>query len=122
MALRVGRALESQRFFHDVNYENRLLDEISEIYQFHEMFWQGYNSSSSHGSNSVTSTVIADYEEDEFDDESHSSATFTQQSQEEDVSLPNGIYTELTHCYTPTCRDRYPCYSYTCPKRERMVK
>ncbi|KAI9274477.1 hypothetical protein BDA99DRAFT_431896 [Phascolomyces articulosus] len=32
--------------------------------------------------------------------------------------FPNGVYTELTFCYSPTCiYDDKPCYSYYCPKR-----
>ncbi|KAG2217206.1 hypothetical protein INT45_011644, partial [Circinella minor] len=35
-----------------------------------------------------------------------------------DDEFPNGIYTELTFCYSPTCiYDDKPCYSYYCPKR-----
>lgn len=117
VALRVGRALESQRFFHDVNYENRLVDEIIEIYQFNELLFRTYSDSTA--SFSATSTVISDYDED--DDES-SSTTQQQQQQEDEILLPNGIYIELTHCYTPTCNNIYPCYSYTCPKKERLVK
>lgn len=34
LALLLGRALDSQKFFHDVTYEHRLRDNPSEIYQF----------------------------------------------------------------------------------------
>lgn len=34
MAILIGRALDHQKFFHDVNYENRLRDSINELYQF----------------------------------------------------------------------------------------
>ena len=35
-----------------------------------------------------------------------------------DDEFPNGIYTELTFCYSPTCiYDDKPCYSYYCPKQ-----
>ncbi|KAI9015687.1 hypothetical protein CLU79DRAFT_707318 [Phycomyces nitens] len=34
LALGIGRALGAQRFFHDVNYESRLVDSTAEIYQF----------------------------------------------------------------------------------------
>lgn len=36
IALRLGRALGAQRFFHDVNYESRLVDTFTEIYQFYD--------------------------------------------------------------------------------------
>lgn len=159
LALRVGRALEAQRFFHDVNYENRLIDDIIEIYQFNQVLFHGNNrsssttsttsSNSSGGDNSfsVTSTIIGNYasEDEAEDDDDHDSlhtdttaATSTHSrshsqrqgqhqqphnhSTNSNLLLPNGIYTELTHCYTPTCDNMHPCYSYTCPKRERLVK
>lgn len=120
IALRVGRALESQRFFHDVNYENRLVDDIIEIYQYNELLFRTYSNSNSSASFSVTSTVISDYYDE--DDDCESTITNTPQAQEDKLLLPNGIYIELTHCYTPTCNNIYPCYSYTCPKKERLVK
>ncbi|KAI8367364.1 hypothetical protein EDC96DRAFT_506546 [Choanephora cucurbitarum] len=132
-ALRVGRALEAQRFFHDVNYENRLIDDIVEIYQFNELLFHHNHSSSNQSSTdqtaySAVSTIINSYasDEDEQEEDDHNSmntettaTTSTPIVQKE--LLPSGIYTELTYCYTPTCYDNlYPCYSYTCPKREKL--
>lgn len=159
LALKVGRALEAQRFFHDVNYENRLIDDIIEIYQFNQVLFHNNRSgsttstassnSSSDNSFSVTSTIIGNYasedEEDDDDDDDDGNSLHTDttaattsttthpsiqqqppqlQPQQNQINklLPNGIYTDLTHCYTPTCDNINPCYSYTCPKRERLVK
>jgi len=36
LALLLGRALDAQKFFHDVTYEHRLRDSSSEMYQFRE--------------------------------------------------------------------------------------
>jgi RHO1 GDP-GTP exchange protein 1/2 len=36
LALLLGRALDAQKFFHDVTYEHRLRDSTNEIYQFRE--------------------------------------------------------------------------------------
>lgn len=36
LALLLGRALDAQKFFHDVTYEHRLRDSTSEMYQFRE--------------------------------------------------------------------------------------
>lgn len=33
------------------------------------------------------------------------------------VRVPNGVFTLLTDCYSPTCKIETPCYSVTCPKR-----
>lgn len=120
VALKVGRALESQRFFHDVNYENRLVDDIIEIYQFNELLFRTYSNSNSSASFSVTSTIVSD-DDDEEEDDYKSTTTNSHQVQDE-LQLPNGIYVDLTRCFTPTCNNLYPCYSYTCPKKERLVK
>ena len=31
--------------------------------------------------------------------------------------LPTGVITLLTKCYSPSCQDGNPCYSYSCPRR-----
>jgi hypothetical protein len=146
VALRVGRALESQRFFHDVNYENRLVDDIIEIYQYNELLFHNVaqqqtgstTSSSSNNSSadnslfntpfSVASPSTSHYESDEeeydtnsLNTETTNTTTATNQQRQQQLLLPNGIYTELTRCYSSTCNSMYPCYSYTCPKRERLV-
>ncbi|PCH44559.1 Dbl homology domain-containing protein [Wolfiporia cocos MD-104 SS10] len=36
----------------------------------------------------------------------------------EKEALPTGVVTLLTKCYSPSCFDETPCYSYACPKRE----
>lgn len=128
-ALNVGRALEAQRFFHDVNYENRLIDDITEVYQFNEVLFHHLNlptiSNSGSFYQSVTSAILNNYMtedggENEEDDISDTTSTSTA-TQRNNISLPNGVYTELTRCYSPTCSYRNPCYSYTCPKKERLV-
>lgn len=119
----MGRTLEAQRFFHDVNYENRLVDNIIEIYQFNnDLIFHGYHhtDSSSSSSSSISGSIASmpthhvnsddEYEEEEND---------THQTM---LLLPHGVYTELTCCYSPTCNYLFPCYSYTCPNKERLVK
>ncbi|KAG5730352.1 Rho1 guanine nucleotide exchange factor 1 [Termitomyces sp. T112] len=34
-----------------------------------------------------------------------------------DDDLPTGIVTILTRCYSPTCSESDPCYSYVCPRK-----
>lgn len=34
LALLLGRALDAQKFFHDVTYDHRLRDSVTELYQF----------------------------------------------------------------------------------------
>lgn len=143
VALRVGRALESQRFFHDVIYENRLVDDIIEIYQFNELLFHnlaeqqaGSTTSSSNNSStdnsisnspfSVASPNTSHYESEEEDDNSLNTETTntTTTTNQQQLLLPNGIYTELTRCYSSTCSSIssiYPCYSRTCPNQKNSV-
>ncbi|KAI5303650.1 RHO1 GDP-GTP exchange protein 2, partial [Ascosphaera atra] len=37
LALLLGRALDAQKFFHDVTYDHRLRDTPAELYQFREI-------------------------------------------------------------------------------------
>ncbi|KAE8254194.1 hypothetical protein A4X13_0g3505 [Tilletia indica] len=42
LALLLGRALDAQKFFHDVTYDHRLRDSPGEIYQFHSRLGTGF--------------------------------------------------------------------------------
>lgn len=35
----------------------------------------------------------------------------------EQEELPTGVITLLTKCYSSSCDDENPCYSYACPRR-----
>lgn len=76
LALLLGRSLDAQKLFHDVTYDNRLRDSVSEVYQF---------------------------------------TTFDEQS--DSVPEPNGVFTLLSECYSPTCSRNRLCYSISCPRR-----
>ncbi|KAJ2956222.1 hypothetical protein NQZ79_g7884 [Umbelopsis isabellina] len=105
-ALRLGRALESQKLFHDVSYEHRLLDSDHELYQFHDHVMH------------ITSYRETDLDmtgKEEIPDEKYEeSESSFEVNYDEPVS---GVYTELTNCYSPTCTGSRPCYSRSCPKR-----
>ncbi|KAF7731444.1 RHO1 GDP-GTP exchange protein 2 [Apophysomyces ossiformis] len=118
-ALRLGRALGVQRLFHDVNYESRLIDSCTEIYQFDDRAMHCVNESPmmSPGTMTTSSSSVSD-----FFMENASVTTSHHDSDTSDDSLPNGVFTELTHCYSPACHGKKPCYSYTCPKRLRQPK
>ncbi|ORE06903.1 hypothetical protein BCV72DRAFT_241688 [Rhizopus microsporus var. microsporus] len=132
LALRVGRALETQRFFHDVSYESRLVDDIIEIYQFtNDLIFHGFplrsdSSDSSTNISSVTTTPTPSHhgasdDEDDEDEDDHTSYSASPTAiSSQHTLLPSGVYTELTYCYSATCNYLYPCYSYTCPNRERL--
>jgi hypothetical protein len=97
LALLLGRALDAQKFFHDVTYDHRLRDSPMEIYQFRERLGAGSGFVSG---------------EDGSIPEDRASVL-----SEEGSSTPSGVFTLLTDCYSPTCtRDRL-CYSIACPRR-----
>ncbi|KNC95938.1 uncharacterized protein SPPG_08691 [Spizellomyces punctatus DAOM BR117] len=88
LALLLGRALDAQKFFHDVTYNHRLRDSSNELYKFQAR---------------TVTPLVADIPDATADPE--------------EGGLPNGVFTLLTDCYSPTCtRDRL-CYSIACPRR-----
>ncbi|CCO29198.1 Rho1 guanine nucleotide exchange factor 1 [Rhizoctonia solani AG-1 IB] len=118
LALLLGRALDAQKFFHDVTYDHRLRDSPAEIYQFSgprtvsswEVEREDGDStpirpgllSPAQGSGSGTGSVN----------------TGANANEEEDtIPLPSGVFTLLTDCYSPTCSRDKVCYSLGCPRR-----
>ncbi|KAI7896137.1 CNH domain-containing protein [Mucor mucedo] len=106
LALLLGRALDAQKFFHDVNYEHRLRDSSQELYQFKE----------DHLMRPKSGIIMAD-----------STSEFnlflgspTSPLEEEDPI--NGVFTLLTDCYSPTCSRDQLCYSARCPRRQEQQK
>jgi hypothetical protein len=90
----VGRSLDHQKYFHDVNYEHRLRDSAHELYQFKEQ----------HAMSKRKLVLDTDMETDQ-----------------EESYLPNGVFTLLTDCYSPTCTADSMCYSALCPRRFNQV-
>lgn len=107
LALLLGRALDAQKFFHDVTYDHRLRDSPNELYQFRARLGSPFTSL-----------------EDVLDGQPQSAGEKNQHPEgeedhgdEEEMRLPSGVFTLLTDCYSPTCtRDRL-CYSIACPRR-----
>ncbi|KAF9454241.1 RhoGEF Rgf2 [Macrolepiota fuliginosa MF-IS2] len=105
LALLLGRALDAQKFFHDVTYDHRLRDSPNELYQLR--------------------TKLGPYVSGELvNPDAHPSGDEilspdnTQDIQEtEEVPLPSGVFTLLTDCYSPTCSRDQLCYSIACPRR-----
>lgn len=96
--------MDAQKFFHDVNYEHRLRDSSQELYQFRE-----------HLNMRPKSGIIADSTSD-FNLFLHDTTT------EEEDPMPNGVFTLLTDCYSPTCSRDQLCYSARCPRRQEQQK
>lgn len=122
LALLLGRALDAQKFFHDVTYDHRLRDSPNELYQFRERLHASPFGSSAEAINSrmllengaVPSQhagghgVTPPYPRP-------ASPTDTMLS--DDSAAPSGVFTLLTDCYSPTCTRDKLCYSIACPRR-----
>lgn len=112
LALLLGRALDAQKFFHDVTYDHRLRDSPIELYQFRERLSSPF----------IAPDDLSAFPEDyrgrdqlPVPIQRRNSITDTVSSGED--SFPSGVFTLLTDCYSPTCtRDRL-CYSIACPRR-----
>lgn len=146
LALLLGRALDAQKFFHDVTYDHRLRDSPNELYQFRTRLASPFGSEGEHFEDandgfktpaqlSVPATPKRDNSSPSLPASAASSirernsatptpslllpppeAQHGQEAEDED-SLPTGVFTLLTDCYSPTCtRDRL-CYSIACPRR-----
>ncbi|WFD35870.1 RHO1 GDP-GTP exchange protein 2 [Malassezia cuniculi] len=140
LALLLGRALDAQKFFHDVTYDHRLRDSPNELYQFRDPRVAGPGlppgtgmPSDTHETESsfTTSTHDEIYKmtdgihglaitKDDIsyaDANSDSPPVTSGQLHNEHTFYPTGVFTLLTSCYSPTCaRDRV-CYSIACPRR-----
>ncbi|KAG6902575.1 hypothetical protein C0995_014582 [Termitomyces sp. Mi166 len=125
LALLLGRALDAQKFFHDVTYDHRLRDSASELYQFRTKlpspFVSGELANLNGGVdlNDFPSQAGAESSAEEKSDASPLVPTRPRKGSvgSDDVPLPSGVFTLLTDCYSPTCsRDRL-CYSIACPRR-----
>lgn len=105
LALLLGRALDAQKFFHDVTYDHRLRDSPVELYQFKERMAPSFIAPDD-------GTLDANEQVAALSDQ----AALLELAEAQD-DTPSGVFTLLTDCYSPTCtRDRL-CYSIACPRR-----
>ncbi|KAF8159549.1 CNH domain-containing protein [Crassisporium funariophilum] len=128
LALLLGRALDAQKFFHDVTYDHRLRDSGNELYQFRTVLpspfvsgelqnGDGAASNHAHLFNSTNSFI------EEIGSSPSPSPASVQPRQRKDslssdeITLPSGVFTLLTDCYSPTCSRDQLCYSIACPRR-----
>lgn len=111
LALKIGKMLSEQRFFHDVSYETQLVDSSIYLYEFTNRTLYSLNTPQQQQSGS-----------DWSGSESLSEANLDINNPTNNNQIvPNGIIVDLTHCYVPTCWDLKPCYSPICPKRFAQV-
>lgn len=122
LALLLGRALDSQKFFHDVTYDHRLRDSSHELYQFRETlaFVSSDNINESEpvtrqSSSNAGYLPTSHYQRPTSFNGRPPSISETILS--DDTSVPSGVFTLLTDCYSPTCTRDKLCYSIACPRR-----
>jgi hypothetical protein len=86
LAMLVGREVEEQGLFHDVNHVHHLRDDVSKLYCFMREPSTNADAQSTFGEGGARH------------------------------QLPSGVYTLLTRCYSPICEDEEEgCYSPLCP-------
>lgn len=134
LALLLGRALDAQKFFHDVTYDHRLRDSPYELYQFRTDMRTPFVSgdvSTVHGdgngkprlppSESPSSTQTSSQGGDGALTDGTSGSQIPPPNESsmtiDEVRLPSGVFTLLTDCYSPTCSRDQLCYSIACPRR-----
>ncbi|EEB09559.1 Rho1 guanine nucleotide exchange factor 2 [Schizosaccharomyces japonicus yFS275] len=129
LALLLGRALDSQKFFHDVTYSHRLRDSAKEVYQFNRnvstaplsaisLFSpiETYHSTRRYPEQTETyEGVLSDFGLQTFGGTPPSPPVTHRNDAEDD--LPHGVFTLLTECYSPTCSRNHLCYSVSCSRR-----
>jgi RHO1 GDP-GTP exchange protein 1/2 len=133
LALLLGRALDAQKFFHDVTYDHRLRDNANELYQFRTRLASPFVSgedvaavangrpraslSGPRDSGNESSAIEDGSTLVEALSQGHSGPPGADNAVADEDELPSGVFTLLTDCYSPTCtRDRL-CYSIACPRR-----
>ena len=124
LALLLGRALDAQKFFHDVTYDHRLRDSPYELFQFRTAMPTPFVSgevSTVHGDHNGQIRPSLNQMDSAVTGSSRTDSTTggpnaTTMSADE-APLPSGVFTLLTDCYSPTCSRDSLCYSIACPRR-----
>lgn len=124
MAVLIGRALDHQKFFHDVNYEHRLRDSAKELYQFKEVIQnkRPKRKLSADSENIVLPVLTEGHVSKDNNSQRQEVVEEEEEKEEEEQMLPTGIFTPLTDCYSPTCTSENMCYSVLCPRRLIQVR
>ncbi|PBK72403.1 CNH-domain-containing protein [Armillaria solidipes] len=122
LALLLGRALDAQKFFHDVTYDHRLRDSPSELYRFRTKLPSPFVSGELGIQNNepILPKILTEDENDSSPSPSTSIPLPRPRKgsvTSDEVELPSGVFTLLTDCYSPTCSRDQLCYSIACPRR-----
>lgn len=111
VAQTTGQALEEQGMFHDVTYLHKLLDSHYHYYQFEDL---------------AKPIAILERKETERLNPNDRASLMRKLSErkgakkEFEENDPIGVLVNIAQCYSPTCTDESPCYSYSCPRRRIM--
>lgn len=141
LALLLGRALDAQKFFHDVTYDHRLRDSPNELYQFRVRLASPFGSEAEHyedgmktsggqlqvpgllphrdsSAASLPASAASSLKDGKVSNSPMPMSINQHEGAVDDEDeIPTGVFTLLTDCYSPTCtRDRL-CYSIACPRR-----
>ena len=122
LALLLGRALDAQKFFHDVTYDHRLRDSSNELYQFRTKLPGPFVSGELPPPDEELDVEQTLRPERRLEIPGATSPDSQIQGGEDtvaadEVPLPSGVFTLLTDCYSPTCSRDQLCYSIACPRR-----
>lgn len=124
LALLLGRALDAQKFFHDVTYDHRLRDSPNELYRFRTKLPSPFVSGElgAEGTEPIMPKILTAVDDDTDSASPSPSNSFPIRPRKgsvtaDDVELPSGVFTLLTDCYSPTCSRDQLCYSIACPRR-----
>lgn len=117
LALLLGRALDAQKFFHDVTYDHRLRDSPNELYQFRVRLPSPFGSDgeafqpdgfktppsqlevpSAGPTRDNSLSTLQDGNKAVVVERTEDSAV----AEEDEDALPTGVFTLLTDCYSPT--------------------
>jgi len=113
LALLVGRALGNQNFFHDVTYIFFLRDSPNELYQFSNAIPDLSIPAVINGNLSI----IKEESGSDIVSQNNKEKVIENSKKSEINALPQGVYTLLARCYSPTCSEGNMCYSISCPRR-----
>lgn len=124
LALLLGRALDAQKFFHEVTYDHRLRDSSNELYQFRNRGFGPlvYGTDSSEGisrkgsTGSLSINPWRGLHQPNDNDLNSKRMIHSDVTQGVSTSYPTGVFTPLTKCYSPTCSPGTQCYSRSCPR------
>eukprot|EP00833_Pecoramyces_ruminatium_P002282 jgi/Orpsp1_1/1176314/evm.model.c7180000057154.1 len=116
LALLLGRALGNQNFFHDVTYTHFLRDNPNELYQFSNAITDlSIPAAVNENLYNIKEETISSKDDSIIQEKKDKVIENAEKS--EINTIPHGVYTLLTRCYSPTCSENNMCYSISCPRR-----